>query len=134
MSKDFLEYYRASSRAEKKLSDSLGLIWDKSIQDWDLVNSNQNRIDDFLRAYQELDDDDEKFVLMQLIVASFDDFQSEENFDFKLWNECSIVLEKEHSTHIHTISYWSLKENESDHFFLSPFMEVIFRKVIYHYQ
>lgn len=86
MSKDFIEYYMASGRAEKKLSESLGLTWDKSIQDWDLVNSNPERIDDFLKAYQELDDDDEKFVLMQLIVASFDDFQSDKNFDFKLWN------------------------------------------------
>jgi len=135
MSKDFIEYYRASGRAEKKLSESLGLTWDKSIQDWDLVNSNPERIDDFLKAYQELDDDDdEKFILMQLIVASFDDFQSDKKFDFELWHECRTILEKEHFIHIHTISYWSMKEDQSDHFFISPFMDVIFSKVFYYYQ
>jgi len=134
MAKDFIEYYRASGRAEKKLSESLGLTWDKSIQDWDLINSNPERIDDFLKAYKVLDDDDEKFILMQLIVASFDDFQSDKNFDFKLWDKCSNILENEHFIHIHTIFYWSKKENQSDHFFISPFMDVIFRKVIYYYQ
>lgn len=134
MPEEFLEYYRSSGKAEKKLSETLGLIWDTSMQDWDLINSDPDRITDFLKAYNKLDDSDEKFILMQLIVASFDDYQSEQNFNTKLWDKCSIVLEKEHPIHIHTICYWSTKADESDHFFISPFMDEIFKKVIRNYR
>lgn len=134
MNTDFIEYHRESSKAEEKLSNQLGLFWDNTVQDWDLINSNPNRIADFQRKYIELKNDDEKFVLMQLIVASFAAYQSIKDFDHTLWSQCSIILEKEHFLHIHTINYWFLRREKGMQFFLSSLMNQIYQKVIYHYQ
>jgi len=69
-----------SGSSEQKLANRLGLYWDNTIQDWDLVTSDKGRIRDFLKLYQnELENDDDKFTLMGLIVSSFDDAVSDFN-------------------------------------------------------
>jgi len=70
---------------------------------------------------------------MQLIVASFDDFETTKKLDTTLWGKCKLILEKEHALHIHTIYYWSSKEKDLDQFFLSPYMDKVYKKVKYYY-
>ena len=77
-SKQYVRYPSAIS--EEKLSKRFGLFWDKNTQDWDIVTSDSGRIRDFIKIYQtELDNDDDKFTLMGLIISSFDD--AAPNFD-----------------------------------------------------
>lgn len=134
MNRDFIEHYRGSSIAEEKLSNRLGLFWDTTVQDWDLINSNPNGIQDFLKVYGSLENDDEKFVLMQLIIASFAANNSKKDFDLNLWKQCSIILEKEHFLHIHTINYWFSRKEKGMQAFLSSLLKKVYEKVIYHYQ
>ncbi|MFP2995188.1 hypothetical protein ABN763_04730 [Spongiivirga sp. MCCC 1A20706] len=73
------QYVRHSSiSSEEKLSKRLGLYWNKNEQDWEIVVSDFQRIEEFLKLYKnELSDDNEKFTLMGLIVSSLDDGISE---------------------------------------------------------
>ncbi|MEM7556400.1 MAG: hypothetical protein AAF378_20330 [Cyanobacteria bacterium P01_A01_bin.84] len=122
-----------SGVSEKKLSNRLGLYWEQSIQDWEFTVSDSSRISEFLKVYQtELNDDDEKFTLMGLIVSSFDDGISEANHQMKdLWRICEIILEKECFLHFSTITYWSLLEekNIENVFSITPFMREIWESV-----
>ncbi len=121
-----------SGLSEEKLASRLGLYWDGTMQDWELVVSDFGRIRDFLKLYQnELDNDDDKFTLMGLIVSSFDDGIS--NFDketMKNWNICKTILEKECYLHYSIIIYWCLPENEPDNVFdITPYMREVWEKV-----
>ena len=125
---NFRSYNYWSSEAEKSLSERLGLCWDQSMQDWDLINSNPDHIDHFLKVYNQLSDSNEKFVLMQLIIASFDDIQDMKSFDDASWNKCAIILEKQSFLHIQTIFCWCTEGNTIP-YFISPFMDTIYEKV-----
>jgi hypothetical protein len=119
--------------SEKKLSDRLGLYWEESMQDWEFTVSDSRRLSDFLKVYQtELDNDDDKFTLMSLIVSSFDDGLSEADTEVKkMWEICRTILEKECFLHFSIIKYWSLLEekDEENVFSITPYMREIWNKV-----
>ena len=96
-----------SGLSEEKLAKRLGLYWDNTMQDWELVVSDFGRISDFLKLYQkELDNDDDKFTLMGLIVSSFDDGMSDFNVETeKNWRICKAILENECYLHYSIIKY-----------------------------
>jgi len=134
MENPYVRYPSGSS--EQKLSERLGLHWDNDTQDWDLIVSDSGRIRDFLKVYQnELDNDDDKFTLMGLIVSSFDD--TAPDFDeetYKLWNICKTILEKECFLHYSIIEYWSFLENEPDNVFpISMLMREVWEKVKFNF-
>jgi len=121
-----------SGISEEKLSKALGLYWSNDTQDWDLVVSDANRIEEFLKFYlDKLKDDDDKFTLMGLIISSFDDIAP--NFDkdtSKLWDVCKTILVKECYLHYSTIMYWCLFENEPDNTFpISLLMREVWEEV-----
>jgi len=131
-SESYIRYPRGIS--EEKLANKLGLYWSKYEQDWELIVSDFGRIPDFLKLYQkELDNDDDKFTLMGLIVSSFDDNIS--NFDKETqinWNICKTILEKECYLHYSIINYWCLLEKDPDDldvFDITPHMREIWEKV-----
>ncbi len=119
--------------SEKMLSDRLGLYWEESIQDWEFTVSDSRRLSSFLKIYQtELDNDDDKFTLMGLIVSSFDDGISEADIEMKeLWGICRTILEKECILHFSIIKYWSLlEEKETENVFsITPYMREIWNKI-----
>ncbi len=121
-----------SGLSEERLANRLGLYWDNTMQDWEIVVSDFGRIRDFLKLYQnELVNDDDKFTLMGLIVSSFDDGIS--NFDKetkKNWYICKTILEKECYLHYSIMKYWCLYENEPDNVFdITPYMREVWEKV-----
>jgi len=103
-SESYIRY--PSGISEEKLANKLGLYWDKYEQGWELIVSDFDRIPDFLKLYQkELDNDDDKFTLMGLIVSSFDDNISNFNKETQInWNICKTILEKECYLHYSIIS------------------------------
>ncbi|AXT61418.1 hypothetical protein D1816_14020 [Aquimarina sp. AD10] len=119
--------------SEKKLSNRLGLYWEESIQDWEFIVADSERLSDFLKIYQtELDNDNDKFTLMSLIVSSFDDGFSEEDIEIKeLWEVCRIILEKECFLHFSIIKYWSLLEEKDakNIFSITPYIRKVWDKV-----
>jgi hypothetical protein len=133
-SKQYVRYPSAIS--EEKLSKRFGLFWDKNTQDWDIVTLDSGRIRDFIKIYQtELDDDDDKFTLMGLIISSFDD--AAPNFDKEIksfWDTCETILEKECYLHYSKIIYWSLLENDPDNVFaISLLMREVWGKVKFNF-
>ena len=113
--KNLEQYTRyPKGKSEKKLSGRLGLYWDESIQDWELIVSDSKRISEFLKVYQtELKDDDDKFTLMGLIVSSFDDGINKADAEMlELWEICKTILKKECFLHFSIIEYWSFLEEK----------------------
>lgn len=132
-------YVRHPSRiSEEKLSKRLGLFWDEETQDWDLIVSDPSKLDIFLNVYQtELKDDDDKFTLMGLIIASFDDCLEETNTDFeKKWKVCRTILEKECFLHYSSIMYWSFLEGKDEEsiFSLTPYMREVLKNVAHRFK
>jgi hypothetical protein len=127
------QYVRYPSGAsEQKLSKRFGLYWDNDTQDWELIVSDSGRIIDFIKVYQnELDNDDDKFTLMGLIIASFDDIAPKfDKANSELWEICKTILEKECYLHYSTITYWCLLENEPDDTFpISLLMRKVWERV-----
>ncbi|MEC3905991.1 hypothetical protein VOI54_03065 [Tamlana sp. 2201CG12-4] len=119
--------------SERMLSGRLGLYWEESMQDWEFTVSDSRRLSDFLKIYQtELDNDDDKFTLMGLIVSSFDDGISEADIEMKeLWEVCRTILEKECFLHFSIIKYWSLLEEKDTEnvFSITLYMREIWDKV-----
>ena len=114
------QYIRSpNGNSEQKLAKRLGLHWDKTDQDWELIASDYKRVKEFLNLYQnELDNDEDKFTLMGLIISSFDDSTSySEKQVPEYWDICKTILEKECFLHYSIIEYWSLLENEPDNLF-----------------
>jgi len=117
MSKELKPAYTryATAETERSLSERISLPWFEGMQDWDLIAADSGRVSEFLKIYQNGDlNDDERFALMQLIVASLDDSIDESN-DFEQndsWIKCKTILTNEFWLHISTIHYWSLLEKD----------------------
>ncbi|MHA7101008.1 hypothetical protein [Roseivirga pacifica] len=110
---EFLRY--ATRDAQRKLSKRLGFHWYENTQDWDLTESDSERIKEFLQIYKSDDlSDDEKFALMELIISSFDDLVEEGgNINREgIWTDCKHILNNEPWLHITTIHYWSSLEHK----------------------
>ncbi|WP_179318640.1 hypothetical protein [Winogradskyella helgolandensis] len=130
---DFEQHMRyPSGVSEEKLSRRFGLYWDRNMQDWELEISDSGRISDFISVYQnELDNDDDKFTLMGLIVSSLDDVAAEFDEDHQdNWKTCKIILEKEYFLHYSTIVYWCQLQSERDNVFaITPYIREVWEKV-----
>ncbi len=118
--------------AQQRLSERLGLFWKNDVQDWDLINTNPANIEYWLQFYEKLEDAEEKYSLMQLIVASFDDYQHYKSFDLELWNQCTDILVREHFSLIPIIYYWSASSGTT--FFLSDYMDEVYNQVKQYYE
>ncbi|WP_257667165.1 hypothetical protein [Parapedobacter tibetensis] len=106
----------------EQLSKELSLPFTGIEQDWSIEMANSNRIDDFLKFYQQNDlSEDKKNAVMSIILASYEDFLHENN-DLEIgdrWNEIKSILESERAIFADLINYWSLNnEVEEDNLFL----------------
>jgi hypothetical protein len=114
-----------------RLSSLLGLVEDPFMQDWELECANPQRIEEFLDLYERgsLSDDD-RFALMALIVASFDDWLSEAGADEAVLLRVRRNLSANFSLHEATIHHWCLwnEPNTGNVFRATPFMREIWRK------
>lgn len=81
------------------------------MQDWPLEIANPSRLDEFVKAYDEdwLDDDD-RFAIVKLITASFDEARPE--IMEAIWPAIREILERHTTLHGHTIYYWSCWDAE----------------------
>lgn len=131
---DFLERHsRYSSRAAiAKLSALLRLPNDPGMQDWEIQVADHARLDEFLVAYglPELDEDD-RFTLMQLIVASLDDAVSAEPLFEPLWRRAAGLIRRDAHIHATTLAYWARgNDRDPDHQFrITPRVRALWHEV-----
>lgn len=113
----------------EQLSKELLLPYTGIEQDWDIEMADSNRINDFLKFYQQNDlSVDEKIAVMSLILASYEDFLNENDLEIdNRWKDVSPILETERVIFVDLINYWSLSnEVEEDNLFrITPLMRKI---------
>ena len=92
-----------------------------------------SRLADFLDLYEggELDDDD-RFLLMGMIVASLDDAASLGAEVASAWDRADVLLRRDVSLHATTLSYWAQGDDpDPDHqFAVTPRIRSIWRDVL----
>ena len=95
-----------TSEAIDSIAKKLNLKYDKSCQDWAYEIADSTLIDKYYKVYDLLDNQDEKFVLMQTIIQATNDLiDSTGNLD--LWPRLEQKLIVDFQIHEHTIDYWS---------------------------
>ncbi|MBN8822318.1 MULTISPECIES: hypothetical protein [unclassified Spirosoma] len=99
-------------------------------QDWDIELADSSRIDEFLTLFKQDNnlDNEQKYVLMALILASCDDaLQEGKALSRDSWTYIEWVL-KTHSIYHALIDYWGLptSKNENDLFALTPYIRAIY--------
>ncbi|CAH1228458.1 MULTISPECIES: hypothetical protein [Paenibacillus] len=114
--------------ARESLIEKLGLPEpDEFCQDWHYIVADTSRIEEFLAFYDNnLLNIEEKFALMVIIVASYNDYLSENEFSPLIWKRIKNLLEEDRQVHVNTILYWSLEgEDLEDCFAITRFMREI---------
>lgn len=93
--------------AMKRLDAIFGFSPDAYSQDWDVELADGTRLAEFVSTYANLTlDDDERFTLMTLIVASAHDALHFHDMGEAEWRPIHDLLVADFSLHASTIYYW----------------------------
>jgi len=116
-----------------KLAARFSLPNHPHMQDWEHEVFNPVRIDEFLSVYEnEQLSDDEKFTLMEMIIASLDEFMaSGQRLDLDTrWKHVESILDHNIRLHAYSVWYWSRLDAEADDemFYISPLIRDILVK------
>ena len=109
-----------TAAAHHRLAELLRLPEPPGGQDWEIELADPGRVGEFLDVYDTAElDDDERFTLMELIVASYDDLLEFGGGDRSLhWPRVRDHLLRRFELHGHTVQYWALPdENDPENFF-----------------
>ena len=86
---------------------------DPEIQDWERYFQDFSRLEQFVKSYEDADiDTEEKFLLMELILASATDSEVR-FFETKLWQKIEELLKINSEIHAWSIWFWSCIDEES---------------------
>lgn len=117
-----------TKRAINSLASRFSLPNHDGMQDWEYEVADHERISDFFEVYKnELTLEDEKFVLLEMLLQSFED-SAIDLHSCKDWHELLKLAGTRFSIHSYTLWYWScfgLSENE-EMFRVSPFIRGIY--------
>ena len=96
-------------------------------QDWDLLMADAGRVVEFLDDYEsETLNDVEKNVLMQLIVASYDEKLMAGDRDFEAEKRLIELLKRDIKIHKDIFEYWAcLNDSESEGWEITPMLRKI---------
>jgi hypothetical protein len=112
--------------AIEKVAKDLDILYEEHMQDWAYTQSNAADIAKYIDYYNRIDGEDEKFVVMELVLQAL-----EEQEDTGLFNKCSAIIKtlllNNFKLHEYTIFYWACIEDEDlmDGFMISPLMKEI---------
>lgn len=96
-----------SEKARRHLAVIFDLPYTSQMQDWEVEVSNPDRIREFIKTYEDGGlDENELFVLMNLIIASFDEAE-QDSFANPEWLRARELLLRDCELHAWTIWYWS---------------------------
>ena len=100
------------------------------MQDWEWEVADADRIDEFISVYESGQlDDDEKFILMETIIQSFEELNSPLATEPR-WGKILKLIEKNIQLHIYSVWYWSDLENDNkdEQWRVNPFIKSILMK------
>ena len=112
------------------LNALLKLPFEPWMQDWEIQLADPNRVNEFCQLYTQLDDEDEKFTLMALIIASLEESLQEKGYNEKLVEMVNWLLNTEFALHQDTIEYWcDLGEDNPEHYWMvTPAMRKVWQE------
>lgn len=117
--------------AECSLSEALDLAWDAQMQDWHLINANPGLLHRLLGILRNpTSSADERFSVMCLAVASYDELLLGGAQDPGLWSQLENEMIQHPELYASVVWYWAqpaLLEEES--FFVSPAMASVWQHV-----
>lgn len=103
------------------------------MQDWEVELADASRIADFLDLYDspQLQDDD-RFLLMGMIIASLDEASSVGAETASAWTRAESFLRRDGGLHATTLSYWACGDDpDPDHqFYVTPIIRPIWCDVL----
>ncbi|UFZ05675.1 hypothetical protein LQG66_05000 [Bradyrhizobium ontarionense] len=132
---DHLRRY-PTREAVNALCRRFGFPYHPQMQDWEWEVADAMRIDEFLSAYESGElSEDERFVLMETILQSFEDlrFLEDRPDPDPRWQRVLDILDRNIDLHAHTVWYWSVLDAEDfddpeQQFWVTPFVRVILAK------
>jgi hypothetical protein len=101
-----------TKRAIEELALELNLPYDSTMQDWSYEVSNPNDLYKYISHYSTINDDDKKFVLMEMILQALNDQFNEQQL-LSGWEMVKPILVSDFNVHEYTISHWKdlIEEN-----------------------
>jgi hypothetical protein len=117
-------------KAIEELAKELHLAHDDFMQDWPYEVVEPKDIEKYLAHYKTTEDDDKKFILMEMLIQSVEEQMNEEKFT----HYCNIVsdlIEKDFLIHEYTIWYWCIFEEDDIHntWRITPFLRELWHKI-----
>ena len=105
-----------TKKAIDAIAKELDLLNDTSMQDWAYIAAEAKDLGKYITHYNLATDEDEKFVLMEMIIQTTDR-QNQDGF-LEYWHTIELLLRKDFDLHAYTIHYWCCFDAEStDGFF-----------------
>ena len=120
-----------TSQSSDKLSALLGITRLDTEQDWKFVHADALRVEEFMEMYGHSDfNEDDRFALMALIVASFDEWLGANHLSEEVMQRIQQLVIADHALHEFTVHYWCVwDEPDPENFFrATPFMRTIWKK------
>ena len=115
-------------RAVEAISQKLNLSVTGSEQDWDIELADPTRINEFLTVFKQDSslDSEQKYTLMALILASYEDALQEGKPLVDNWEYIKETL-KDDLTYSDLVDYWSLPtdSNEVNLFKITPYIRLL---------
>ena len=105
------EFRCGTKVAMESLARELNLPYYDRMQDWPYEVAESMGIEKYLNHYDGLTDEDQKFVLMEMIIQATTDQPTAKLFH-KYWVETKKRLIKDFDIHQYTVYYWSCFDNE----------------------
>lgn len=101
--------------AVQSLAQRFSLAYAPEDQDWERTAADSTRIDDFLAAYVSGElDDDERFVLMELLIASFEHIAADTGAPDPRWPHLLALLDQHVELHAFSLWYWADPDDPMD--------------------
>lgn len=126
-----VEMIFAEALAEEALARRLNLPWSKRMQDWALEVSDASRLDEFISIMQaEQLSKSECIALMELILASADDAESEGHLKPSSWAQVKSELLAQPEIFSGHVEHWAmLDENAEDVFQITAHMREVWAEM-----
>ncbi len=100
-----------TKKAIESLAHDLNMPYDQNMQDWSYEVADPKDIEKYIEHYRLISDEDEKFVLMEIIIQATND-QVEGSDSLKYWDITKGLLTDDFKIHEYTIFYWSCFDSE----------------------
>jgi hypothetical protein len=109
MAKRIIQSRFVTAAAREHLSQLLNLP--STGQDWEIEHADPSRLGEFLSVYEQQPlDDDHRFALMELVIASYDELLSQGQSNDEAWERIRRHLCERFALHEYTIQHWSLPD------------------------